>query len=150
MSTYAVGTAGPFDILEIKKIEEECWLSPWTVEAYRTEQMHPDSVMLKAHLDDGTIVGFLAGRSPAGGEAEILNIGTALAFQRRGIGSAMIDKFRSICTGRQVSAIWLEVRATNHKAIDFYKSHGFVRRGVRPNFYSDPPEDADLMALLLT
>jgi ribosomal-protein-alanine N-acetyltransferase len=144
---HTVGRVEPRDIPQIKKIEDECGLSPWTVEAYVTEQLHPDSVMLKAYLDDGTIVGFLAGRSPAGGEAEILNIGTALAFQRKGIGSALIGEFRSICTERQVSAIWLEVRSSNIKAIDFYKSHGFVTKGRRPNFYSNPTEDADLMEL---
>jgi [ribosomal protein S18]-alanine N-acetyltransferase len=135
---------------EIKKIEEQCRLSPWTVDAYVTEQKHPYSVMLKAHLHDGTVVGFLAGRAPAGGEGEILNIGTAVAFQRRGIGSGLIMEFRAICTERQVSAIWLEVRPTNREAINFYKSHGFIKRGMRPNFYSNPSEDADLMALVLT
>ena len=150
MSTYTIDTAGPLDVPDIKRIEEECRLSPWTVEAYVTEQKHPYSVMLKAHLKDSTVVGFLAGRAPVGGEGEILNIGTALAFQRQGIGSGLITEFRAICMQREVSAIWLEVRPTNREAINFYKSHGFIRKGMRPNFYSDPSEDADLMALVLT
>ena len=127
----------------------ECRLSPWTIGGYKAEQGHRDSIMLKAHVEEGPIVGFIVGRAPMAGAGEILNIGTALKFQRQGIGSMLIEHFCAICNERSVSAIWLEVRVTNQTAIDFYKSHQFIKKGVRPDFYSNPTEDADIMALVL-
>ena len=150
MTTNIISRAEFGDIPDIKRIEEECGLSPWSVGAYEMELKLPGSLILKAQAGEGTIAGFVVGRARDGGEAEILNIGTALRFQRRGIGSKLIEEFRAICAERRVSVIWLEVRSTNHSAIDFYKSHGFIKKGVRPKFYSNPTEDADLMALALT
>jgi ribosomal-protein-alanine N-acetyltransferase len=62
----------------------------------------------------------------------------------------LIDQFRVICMERRISTIWLEVRSKNRAAIAFYESHGFHKKGVRPNFYSNPTEDADLMAITLS
>ncbi|HUR98731.1 MAG TPA: ribosomal protein S18-alanine N-acetyltransferase [Pyrinomonadaceae bacterium] len=149
MNEYKISKAESSDLSEIKRIETECGLSAWSIGAYTAEQKHPDAIMLKAYIEDGTIVGFLAGRVPAGGEGEILNIGTAVRFQRRGVGSLLIEEFRSISARRRVSAIWLEVRSGNAAAIKFYESHGFVKKGFRPAYYSDPTENADLMALAL-
>ena len=150
MDTFIISKVRSSDVPDIKKIEVECGLSPWTIAAYETEQRHPDAVMLKVSVEDGSIVGFVVGRAPVGGDGEILNIGTALACQRQGIGSMLIEEFRRICTERRLSTIWLEVRSSNRPAIDFYRSRGFIRKGVRPNFYSNPTEDADLMVCALT
>ncbi|MEO8573988.1 MAG: ribosomal protein S18-alanine N-acetyltransferase [Pyrinomonadaceae bacterium] len=147
MKKCIISKAGHGDIPDIKAIEVACELSPWTIGAYEAEQKHRQSVMLKSIGEGGTIVGFLVGRAQEGGEAELLNIGTAPDFQRQGVGSTLIEEFCAICLQRRVSMIWLEVRASNLKAIYFYKSHGFIKKGIRPNFYSNPIEDADLMAL---
>jgi [ribosomal protein S18]-alanine N-acetyltransferase len=137
------------DIPELKTIEIECSLSPWTISAYEDEQRRADSVMLKMQSADGGIVGFIVGRVPAHGEAAIYNIGTKSKYRRQGVGSNLLGQFRNVCVERQMSSIWLEVRVSNRPAIDFYESHGFVSKGLRRNFYSNPMEDAILMALAL-
>jgi ribosomal-protein-alanine N-acetyltransferase len=45
--------------------------------------------------------------------------------------------------------VWLEARASNDEAINFYRSNGFEECGTRPNFYENPTEDAQLMTLKL-
>ena len=62
----------------------------------------------------------------------------------------LLDEFKLTCSQRRVSIIWLEVRVSNHIAISFYRSQGFIKRGVRPGFYTNPAEDAELMSLSLT
>ena len=146
---YIVSPAQTVDVAEIKRIEIECMLSPWTTESYFREFEREDSVVLKAQDHDGSISGFLLGRAPRQNEAAIYNIGTAAAFRRKGIGSLLLDEFRNQAIARSSSVIWLEVRASNEPAINFYLSKGFVRRGVRKSFYSDPVDDALIMSLPL-
>ncbi len=102
--------------------------------------------MLKAQRGDGRIIGFILGRIPfGGGDAEIHNLGVAATVRRQGIGSMLLDQFRTICSERGIAAIWLEVRDSNAAAISFYRSHGFAQKGIRANFYSNPTENAVLM-----
>jgi ribosomal-protein-alanine N-acetyltransferase len=41
----------------------------------------------------------------------------------------------------------LEVRASNGRAIGFYRAFGFQQTGLRPRYYSNPEEDAVLFRL---
>ena len=50
------------------------------------------------------------------------------------------------CKVRGITPLQLEVRVSNQPAIALYQAFGFVRQGVRPNYYQDPREDALLMA----
>lgn len=150
---YAIARAGVRDVNDIKSIEVECGLSSWTLTGYRSELERDDAVILLARVvsDDNTAVGFIAGRVPltSGGEAEVYNIATVSSHRRRGIGEKLLRGFLETCLERGASGIWLEVRATNKSSIDFYISQGFVSRGSRPNFYTNPVEDAQLMFLQL-
>ena len=44
-----------------------------------------------------------------------------------------------------ITRIVLEVRSSNVAAIRLYEKMGFVKLGVRRNFYQFPEEDADIM-----
>lgn len=152
MERFTTATAQAGDLMEIKAIEVECGLSPWSLSAYESELERPDAILLIARTEAGEPVGFIVGTVPAAGarsQSEIHNIGTKKAYRGQGIGSMLIEQFRSACISRGVSTVWLEVRETNLTAINFYGSHGFVRDGIRRNFYSNPEEDAVLMSLRL-
>ena len=47
----------------------------------------------------------------------------------------------------RVKDLLIEVRASNDIAMSFYKKSGFVKKGIRKDYYSDTKEDAILMAL---
>ena len=51
--------------------------------------------------------------------------------------------------GEGVGEVLLEVRASNQRALDFYRSLGWEETGRRPRYYADPEEDAVLMGLKL-
>lgn len=150
MEVFNLTRVNACDVHELKRIEIECDLSPWTIASYESECERRDSVIIKAQRQDGEIVGFILGRVPSeGGEAEIYGLGVAPRFQRHGIGSRLLETFCNFCTERGSPALWLEVRASNQAAIDFYKSLGFREIGVRTGFYSNPRENAMLMTLIL-
>ena len=145
-----IARAHPGDVPQLKAIEIECGLSPWSAAAYEAELARPDSIVLTATAAD-RIVGFIAGRRPLilDADAEINNIGVIRDFRGNGIASSLLKEFRRICVVRRARLIWLEVRQSKVAAIALYLSHGFVKRGVRRNFYHDPVEDAQLMSLTL-
>jgi ribosomal-protein-alanine N-acetyltransferase len=87
---------------------------------------------------DGEVAGFAVWQELPGGEAELLNLAVAERARRQGAGRALVEVMR----GRR---LWLEVRLSNERAIRFYESLGFERRGLRRDYYRDPSEDAVVM-----
>ena len=77
-------------------------------------------------------------------ECEIANIGVAKAKQHQGIGKKIIFQVFEYSREHQLHKVWLEVRASNLPAIQFYKKMGFIQKGVRKAYYrtKDGREDA--------
>jgi ribosomal-protein-alanine N-acetyltransferase len=83
-------------------------------------------------------------------QTELESIAVAAGNQRRGLGRLLFDALLSELSKRGVLEITLEVRASNHAALAFYRGAGFVQTGARRAYYADPVEDAVLMRLRLT
>src|SRR5687768_4938641 len=122
---------------DLIRIGEETNLSPWTAESYLDEIKNPSAVLLRLISDENTTLGFVVGRRITGGEveikkeAEIYNIAVVETEQRKGCGQKLFDAFYQICRDSEVKNIWLEVRESNTKAIDFYEKNGFKRVQTR-------------------
>ncbi len=78
-------------------------------------------------------------------ECEIYNIAVKREFQNRGIGKQMLNKLVLLAKGCNSQSIWLEVRNSNRKAINFYQKNNFRQIYERKNFYSNPLENAIVM-----
>ncbi|KTT72440.1 ribosomal protein S18-alanine N-acetyltransferase [Sphingomonas endophytica] len=85
-----------------------------------------------ARVDD-VVVGFALVRAIMD-EAELLLIAVDPAARRRGVGAALLRGVIAECDGRGVARLHLEVRA-NNPAVALYAAHGFVRAGVRRDYY---------------
>ena len=83
-------------------------------------------------------------------QAELESIALAASSQRRGHGRMLFDDLVSELRKAGVLQITLEVRASNHAALAFYRRAGFVQTGTRRAYYADPVEDAVLMRLDLS
>jgi ribosomal-protein-alanine N-acetyltransferase len=83
----------------------------------------------------------------AGGDAELLNLAVSPKFQRRGIGSVLVQHAIA-CVQGFADMLFLEVRVSNQKAINLYAQEGFFEVGHRKNYYprANGHEDALLMA----
>jgi ribosomal-protein-alanine N-acetyltransferase len=82
-------------------------------------------------------------------EAELEAIVTAISFQRRGVARDLFAFISEDLRREAVSAILLEVRASNLPAQAFYRAVSFVETGRRVRYYAEPVEDAILMRLEL-
>ena len=71
---------------------------------------------------------------------EILAIATVEEYRNKGIAQELLDKIKT-------KDIFLEVRKSNEKAINFYKKNNFKQISIRKGYYSDPTEDAIIMKM---
>ena len=71
---------------------------------------------------------------------EILAIATIEKYRNKGIAQELLDKIKT-------KDIFLEVRESNKKAINFYKKNNFKQISIRKGYYSDPTEDAIIMKM---
>ena len=76
-------------------------------------------------------------------EAEILNIAVLPSHRRRGIAAALLKA--ALSKTPEIRTVFLEVRAKNSGAVDFYNHFGFSAFGVRQGYYKAPPDDAICM-----
>ena len=82
-------------------------------------------------------------------DTEIYNIAVIENEQEKGFGQQLFAAFTARCQDIGACNIWLEVRASNQKAISFYERNGFEQVQSRNNFYENPREHALLMKLVL-
>jgi ribosomal-protein-alanine N-acetyltransferase len=82
-------------------------------------------------------------------QAELANIAVRSDFRGQGYASRMLERVLQIARDRQVESIYLEVRASNKRAVELYERFGFSRVGVRKTYYDKPKEDALVMRTLL-
>lgn len=82
------------------------------------------------------------------GEAHILNLCVDAACRRQGIARALLSQLLEIAVSANASCAFLEVRPSNHGAIELYRGAGFHEVGRRPDYYPAAfgREDALVMA----
>ncbi|TXC71600.1 GNAT family N-acetyltransferase [Sphingomonas ginsenosidivorax] len=90
-------------------------------------------VRLTLALVDDAPAGFAMTRSVAD-EAELLLLGVAPDFRRRGVGSALLRSVEADCRAAGVATLHLEVRAGN-EAVRLYTGNGFAKVGERRAYY---------------
>lgn len=90
------------------------------------------------------IAGFLISRCAAS-ELEILNLAIATEFRRAGAASALLAACIANASDRGALRAFLEVRESNHAAIELYRRTGFRINGIRAQYYQHPRENAILM-----
>lgn len=102
--------------------------------------------LVAEQLTNGEIAGFaIVGLNQP--EAELETLAVMPAAQRRGVARQLFDEATRLLRQHDVSAVSLEVRASNVVAQGLYLALDFHEVGRRPRYYVDPVEDAVLMRL---
>lgn len=142
------------DLLEVVEIEEQSGLSRWGWAAYYAElQGGNRELMLVAKplhlraLAHPQIAGYIVARETAG-ELHINNVAVRAQYRRRGYGALLLGRVLDEARKRRATAAFLEVRNGNSAAQALYRKCGFKAIAKRPNYYSDPVEDAVVMTLV--
>lgn len=99
--------------------------------------------------DHGQVKGFLVSRA-IDREWEIENVAVSTNFQRQGVARELLTALVKTAHLQEGVMIFLEVRASNLPARKLYEIAGFEQTGLRPAYYSNPPEDAVMYRFLCT
>ncbi len=123
--------------------------APWSGADYESLLSADGTLCLLAEDEEDKGIGFVLARVMAD-EMEILNLAVRPAQRRRGLGRRLVAE--ALARGRAFGAqhCWLEVRASNQSALEFYRALGFQERTRRRNYYREPEEDAVVCARPLT
>ena len=98
-----------------------------------------DNSFIYAYLIDERVCGYLMVLDSID-VYEILAIATVEEYRNKGIAQELLDKIKT-------KDIFLEVRESNERAINFYKKNDFKQISIRKGYYSDPTEDAIIMKM---
>ena len=134
------------DLDEVADIESRNFGSEaWTSVGFLTYLMRNDTLFLISEtVNDHRITGY-AGLLMVPYEADLINVCVKEEARRRGIASALMDQIKIRSGNVGVTTIHLEVRSKNTGAIALYKKQGFVRTGLRKDYYIGPKDDAITM-----
>jgi|SRR5690554_4369355 len=135
------------DIPVVMELERSAHSHPWRQSSFESCVNGRQKCWLAEH--HGELVGYVV-VTHGGGDAELLNISVAPKFQRKGIGSCLLQ-YAVTYVKPHADMLFLEVRVSNRKAIELYAKEGFFEVGMRKNYYPtvNGNEDALLMACQL-
>ena len=154
------------DVPQVMAIERKAFTLPWSDYTYRHELLeNRNAHYLVARRLNGNVLSKstwlsrlfkVDQKAPIVGyggfwiildEAHISTIASDEQWRGRGIGELML--LAMIERGIELGAheVTLEVRVTNRVAQNLYRKYGFEVVGLRPGYYRDNNEDADLMTV---
>ena len=141
-ATPEIRTLHYSDLPEVAAIERRAFPTPWSIAMFVLELSKPSGVCLAATLD-GRLVGYTV-CSRYDSVWHIMNIAVEPQLRRRGIASALLSELYTRA-GDPGAQFTLEVRRSNHAAIELYERDGFRIAGLRRRYYQDNGEDALIM-----
>lgn len=143
---------------EVMQIEQQAYAHPWSranfADSIQTGyQMQVLTTNSTSGSDKQPILGYFVAMKGFE-EVHLLNITVAPEYQGRGWARAMLEALAVWSRGQAAEWLWLEVRASNTRALKVYKDHGFKLVSVRQDYYPAGPkangrEDAIVMSLKL-
>lgn len=130
-------------------IEQQAYSHPWTRGNFA------DSIQagyhLRALMKGEQLMGYYVAMAGVQ-EVHLLNITVTPSAQRQGLGRLLLDAMHIWARQQQAQWAWLEVRASNARAMQVYERYGYRRVGLRKGYYPDHHghrEDAVVMSYKL-
>ena len=131
------------DIKYIMALEQGSIVHPWDSKAIESLIVDPNKKCLVASLR-GEVVGYVGAESVLD-ESNIGNIVTHKDYRGRGFASVLMEILLYDLKNRGIKKVFLEVEHDNVPAIALYEKFGFVRYGLRRDYYGQG-KDAVLMS----
>lgn len=133
-------------------LHADCFEENWPADDLSRLMTLPGAIALLAFAPETERPAGFALARLAADEAEIITIGTAPAFRRRGIARRLVGRLAEMLVRTGARSLFIEVAARNDAAQSLYQALGFTAAGVRPGYYARPDggvEDAIVMRLAL-
>ena len=131
------------DIDLLTSLEVEIFPDPWPAEAF-IEGLTDESHVFLVVESEKQVAGY-ASYYIEMGEGRLTNIAIVPEFRRKKIAKNLLEYILRVVKKASCKYIFLDVRPTNEAAISLYSSYGFYEAYRRPEYYSNPTEDALVM-----
>jgi ribosomal-protein-alanine N-acetyltransferase len=135
------------DLPRVMLIELTTFTMPWSEATFRGLLRRKDSDLLVADMK-GDIAGYAVFWAVLD-QGELGNVAVDDEMRGHGIGTLLIQAVLDCAFERGVREVFLEVRKSNVRAQELYKSFGFSEVGRRRNYYLEPLEDALVMKKII-
>ena len=143
MASWIIEPMSPSSDLDaMLEIEQASFVNPWTRDMYLAELDNRDVSYCYVVRDPSRrVVGFCSFWRVLD-ELHINNVAVAPAHRGAGAGTALLEAVLRAGARLGARRATLEVRRSNDAARRLYERLGFSIAGVRPDYYTDPVEDA--------
>jgi ribosomal-protein-alanine N-acetyltransferase len=134
------------DLDAVIDIESRAYPNPWTIGIFNDcLRVGYDAWVIE---EGESVVGYGL-LSFAAGEAHLLNLCIDPELQGRGLGRRLLEMLLRRTVRRDTRTVYLEVRASNSRALKLYHAAGFSEIGYRKNYYPDGERREDAVVLSL-
>lgn len=131
--------ASPCDFDEVQKIENECFLEPYSTEDLHYEfEKNPVNKIIVAE-DNGKVVGFIDFLITFN-SSTIMQVAVTKSYRRYGIATQLLSEMEQSFPKNiddLVETITLEVRESNEAAKNLYLKNGYKIVVIKNHYYKD-------------
>lgn len=132
------------DVDQVEKVEQVCFPTPWSREAFVNEVKHNQFATYFVAVDQDQVIGYI-GCWVVIDEANITNVAVLPEYRGQKVGEALLRTAMELARLKQAVRMSLEVRVSNFVAQNLYTKLGFKKGGIRKSYYTDNNEDAYVM-----
>jgi ribosomal-protein-alanine N-acetyltransferase len=136
------------DVKAVAGIEADAFSSPWSAETFASLLERPGLELLVLEDEREGVIGYAVLWCILD-QGELANVAVTPRLRGRGLGSHLLSRVFEVARERGIDTLFLEVRASNARALDLYRRFGFADVGRRKGYYERPREDALIMAARL-
>jgi ribosomal-protein-alanine N-acetyltransferase len=136
------------DLPAVMAIENAIYAFPWTQGNFRDSLAAGYRCWIYAR--NGEVIGYGVVMLAAN-EAHLLNLSIAAACHKQGYGGLLLRRLCEVAREHGARLVFLEVRPSNVAGLRLYQRHGFMRVGLRREYYPARAgrEDALILSLPL-
>lgn len=135
------------DLPDVLALQTSSFSNPWTADALRWELEHsPVSRLYVLKDENGQSLAFCACWQLVD-ELHINSVAVAPERRREGLGSELMRAVLANAGKEGATRATLEVRRSNEAARALYERLGFEVEAIRPDYYTNPREDALILWL---
>lgn len=130
------------DLDEVAALEAASFTNPWSRDMLARELHNSDVARVYVlRGPDGQLLAF-CGCWFVFDELHINTLAVRIEERRRGLATRLLRFLFAEAAASGLTRATLEVRRSNEAALRLYERLGFEVRAIRPNYYSQPLEDA--------
>lgn len=130
------------DLEEVVALEAASFTNPWSREILARELRNRDIVRVYVLRNSAHQLLAFCGCWFVADELHINTLAVGEEFRRHGYATRLLRFIFAEAVAAGVRHATLEVRRSNEAALKLYERFGFAVKGDRPNYYTQPVEDA--------